>query len=154
MIFSYGADGSSNFVVFPLNKSNFPEEKDGHVTSIDERHGPNKDRQDHSHCHQVVFHQGYLYVNDLGTDTTNVYHYNDTTGEVRLNGERIKTQPGAGPRHLLFHPDKPLVFVCNELDSTVNVYRVDAANGKLEIQQTITTRRKEDEKSLYKTRSF
>jgi 6-phosphogluconolactonase len=145
--FSYGGTSSSNFVLLPINKSNFPEEKGAQITSIDGS-GPNKDRQDHSHCHQVVFHQDYLYVNDLGTDTINVYHYDKTNGEVRLNGDRIKTQPGAGPRHLLFHPDEPLVFVCNELDSTTNVYRIDATKGKLELQQTITTRRKEDEKRL------
>jgi 6-phosphogluconolactonase len=146
---NYGADGSSNFVLLPINKSNFPEEKGAQVTSID-GHGPNSDRQDHSHCHQVQFYQGYLYVIDLGTDTINVYHYNQTTGEVRLNGDRIKTRPGAGPRHLLFHPDKPLAFVSNELDSTTNVYRIDAAIGKFEHQQTISTRRPEDEKNSTK----
>jgi len=124
-----------------LNKSNLPEENNAQVTTID-GHGPNNDRQDHSHCHQVQFYQGYLYVIDLGTDTINVYHYNDTNGEVRLNHDRIHTRPGAGPRHLLFHPDKPLAFVCNELDSTTCVYRIDA---KLEHQQTITTRRTEDQ---------
>jgi 6-phosphogluconolactonase len=86
-------------------------------------------------------------VIDLGTDTINVYHYNETTGVVQLNRDRIKTQPGAGPRHLLFHPDKPLAFVSNELDSTTNVYRIDAAIGTFEHQQTINTRRPEDEKS-------
>jgi 6-phosphogluconolactonase len=96
----------------------------------------------------VQFYQNYLYVNDLGTDTVNVYQYNHTTGEVRLNGDRIQTVPGAGPRHLLFHPDKPLAFVANELDSTTNVYRVDAAAGKFELQQTIRTRREDAEKRM------
>jgi len=85
----------------------------------------------------------------LGTDTINVYRYNDTNGEIHLNGDRIETRPGAGPRHLLFHPDKPLAFVANELDSTTNVYRTDATIGKFELQQTITTRRSDVEKSLY-----
>ncbi len=151
MIFSYGEQDSSNFVLLPINNSNLPEEKGAHVTSID-GHGPNNDRQDHSHCHQVQFYQGYLYVIDLGTDTINVYHYNDTNGEVRLNHDRIKTPPGAGPRHLLFHPDKSLAFVSNELDSTTNVYRIDSANGTLDLQQTITTRRQDAEKSLYKNK--
>jgi 6-phosphogluconolactonase (cycloisomerase 2 family) len=99
----------------------------------------------------VQFYQGYLYVIDLGTDTINVYHYNDTNGEVRLHRDRIQTSPGAGPRHLLFHPDKPLAFVCNELASTINVYRIDAAIGQLELQETIPTRRPEDEKSESKS---
>jgi 6-phosphogluconolactonase len=142
---SYGGDGSSNFVLLPLNNSNLPEEKGAQMTSID-GHGPNPDRQDHSHCHQVQFHQGYLYVVDLGTDTINIYRYDQTNGEVHLNHDRVKTRPGAGPRHLLFHPTKPIAFVCNELDSTTDVYRADTAAGKLEHQQTITTRREEDSK--------
>jgi len=146
---NYGDHGSSNFVLLPLNKSNYPEEKGAEITSIDGR-GPNHNRQDHSHCHQVQFYQDYLYVIDLGTDTINIYHYNDTNGEVHLNRDRIKTRSGAGPRHIRFHPDKPLAFVCNELDSTINVYRIDATIGKLEYQQTITTRREEDEKNSNK----
>ena len=38
---------------------------------------------------------------------------------------------GAGPRHLAFHPTLPLVFVANELDSTVASLRFDAVRGAL-----------------------
>ena len=38
---------------------------------------------------------------------------------------------GAGPRHIAFHPTLPLVFVANELDSTVATLRFDAARGTL-----------------------
>jgi 6-phosphogluconolactonase len=38
---------------------------------------------------------------------------------------------GAGPRHLAFHPTLPLVFVANELDSTVVTLRFDALRGAL-----------------------
>ena len=131
MIFSYGAEGTSNFVVFPLNESNFPEEKGAQINQLMDDMVQILDRQDHSHCHHVVFYQGYLYVVDLGTDTINVYHFNDTNGEVSLIGDRIKTEPGAGPRHIIFHPNKPLAFVCNELDSTINVYRINASIGQL-----------------------
>lgn len=144
--FSY--DGPSNFALVPLNKSNLPEENGAQVTTI-EGNGPNKDRQAGSHCHQVQFYQGFLYVVDLGTDTISSYHFDDSNGQVRLNGERLKATPGAGPRHLLFHPDQPLAFVANELDSTTSVYRTDVAVGKLELLQTISTRRAEDEKSLF-----
>ncbi|CAF0973060.1 unnamed protein product [Rotaria sp. Silwood1] len=142
---NYGGNGSSNFVLLPLNKSNIPEENNAQIVSID-GHGPNHDRQSHSHCHQVKFYQNNLYVIDLGTDTINVYHYDDTNGQAHLHCDRIKTQPGAGPRHILFHPDKSLAFVTNELDSTTNVYQIDSMIGKFEHLQTITTRRKNDEK--------
>jgi 6-phosphogluconolactonase len=82
----------------------------------------------------------------LGTDTLSVYRFNEKNGEVNLVGERIKTEAGAGPRHIIFHPNKPLAFVCNELNSTTSVYRVNASLGQLEHLQTIKTRRQEDEK--------
>lgn len=81
----------------------------------------------------------------MGSDTLSVYRFNATNGEVSLVGNRIKTEPGAGPRHIIFHPDKPLAFVCNELNSTTNVYRVNSSSGELEYLQTIKTRRQEDE---------
>lgn len=143
--FSYGHQGTSNCVLFPLNDSNVPEEKDAKTFAID-GHGPNSDRQDHSHCHQVLFHQDYFYVVDLGTDTLSVYRFDDKTGDVTLIGDRIKTDAGAGPRHILFHQSKPLAFVCNELNSTTNVYQVDPNCGQLKHLQTIQTRRQEDEK--------
>jgi 6-phosphogluconolactonase len=40
-------------------------------------------------------------------------------------------RPGAGPRHIAFHPKLPLVFVANELDSTVATLRFDSERGTL-----------------------
>lgn len=147
--FSYGYKGTSNFVLFPLNDSGYPEEKGAQINSI-EGSGPHPDRQDHSYCHQVLFHKDYLYVVDLGTDTISTYRFNDTNGEVQLAGNRLRTAAGAGPRHIIFHPSKPFAFGCNELNSTANVYRVDAARGHLELVQTINTRQAEDEKGSIK----
>jgi 6-phosphogluconolactonase len=48
-------------------------------------------------------------------------------------------RPGAGPRHLTFHPSLPLVFVANELDSTVATLRFDSARGTLSPQSTSST---------------
>ena len=41
--------------------------------------------------------------------------------------------PGAGPRHLVFHPSAPAAFTVNELDSTVSLlgYQGDASSGEL-----------------------
>src|SRR5258707_15153108 len=47
--------------------------------------------------------------------------------------------PGAGPRHLAFPPTLPLVFVANELDSTVATLRFDATRGALSPQATVST---------------
>jgi 6-phosphogluconolactonase len=40
---------------------------------------------------------------------------------------QLKGEPGAGPRHLAFHPDGRHLFVTNELNSTVSVWRRGSA---------------------------
>jgi 6-phosphogluconolactonase (cycloisomerase 2 family) len=39
-------------------------------------------------------------------------------------------RPGAGPRHLKFHPTQPYAYVVNEIDSTVCSLAWDVASGK------------------------
>jgi 6-phosphogluconolactonase len=46
---------------------------------------------------------------------------------------------GAGPRHIAFHPTLPLVFVTNELDSTVATLRFDDERGTLSPLDTHST---------------
>jgi len=48
-------------------------------------------------------------------------------------------RPGAGPRHIAFHPTLPLVFVANELDSTVTTLRFDSGRGALSPVDTHST---------------
>jgi 6-phosphogluconolactonase len=51
----------------------------------------------------------------------------------------VAARSGAAPRHCVFHPRLPVLYVNNELDSTVTGYRFDEADGRLEALQTATT---------------
>ena len=51
----------------------------------------------------------------------------------------VTTREGAGPRHLAFHPGRPLVYVVNELDSTVTTYRLDPATAALTPLQRLSS---------------
>lgn len=83
--------------------------------------GPNEERQDAPHVHSITpFPDGrHLLVCDLGTDTFVVYE-KDTLEIIK----EVKAAPGAGPRMTLFHPKQPIVYVMNELDSTVSIYKI------------------------------
>src|SRR3989442_11592149 len=48
-------------------------------------------------------------------------------------------RPGAGPRHIAFHPTLPLVFVANEPDSPGATLRFDAERGALSPLDTRST---------------
>jgi 6-phosphogluconolactonase len=51
----------------------------------------------------------------------------------------IRTTPGSGPRHMVFHPNNRFAYVINELNSSITVYTYDPALGLLEANQTLST---------------
>ena len=65
--------------------------------------GPNADRQESSHPHQVILHpqRDELLVPDLGADKTWRFKKN-AQGTWEIAGH-VSYKPGDGPRHLAFH---------------------------------------------------
>jgi 6-phosphogluconolactonase len=93
------------------------------------------------HANQAAPHAHYILADpsnrfvlaaDLGADRVFVYRLDLTAKSLRhVDGGDGIMRPGAGPRHLDFHPTLPLVFVANELNSTVATLRFDADRGVL-----------------------
>jgi 6-phosphogluconolactonase len=127
----------SSVVVYPIDPSGVP----GPV-SVRFRHsgtGPNADRQEAPHPHSAVFSPDgrFLFTPDLGMDKIMVYALNAEGKEWAVH-DAVNLAPGAGPRHLKFHPSGKWVYVINELDSTIT--RFDYLQpGKLVKQESITT---------------
>lgn len=97
--------------------------------------GPHPSRQRGPHAHMVQFDASnrFLLGSDLGIDRVLVYRFDEATGSVTPNEPpSFAVTPGAGPRHFAFHPTEPLVFVINELSSTISVFEWDGANGHAE----------------------
>jgi 6-phosphogluconolactonase len=82
-------------------------------------------RQAGPHPHQICFDPvtGDLLVPDLGLDAIYGYRLRDDGTLTERRAARITGSPGAGPRHLAFHPGGQHLFVVNELDSTLVVWR-------------------------------
>jgi 6-phosphogluconolactonase len=104
--------------------------------------GPNVERQaaPHAHCILPDPSNRFALAADLGADRVFVYRL-DLGGNSlpHVEGGDAVMRPGAGPRHLAFHPTLPLVFVANELDSTVATLRFDAGRGALSLLDTQST---------------
>lgn len=85
--------------------------------------GPCSPRQDSAHAHCAEFSpDNLLYVTDLGTDE--ILCAKLSNGKLSLLPEpRPNCRAGSGPRHILFHPSKPFLFLICELDNTVVAYR-------------------------------
>jgi 6-phosphogluconolactonase len=79
-------------------------------------------------------------VADLGLDRVMIYRLDLERGALPPNDPPwTATAPGAGPRHIDFHPNGRHVFVINEIDSTLTAYDYDAARGTLGELQTVST---------------
>lgn len=79
-------------------------------------------RQQGPHAHSAWFNpddQGVIAV-DLGTNE--LWLSKLDTGQQKLvptEPDKIKMPPGAGPRHLVYHPNGKWIYVINELNSTI-----------------------------------
>ncbi|WP_433204360.1 lactonase family protein [Nocardia sp. CA-107356] len=88
------------------------------------------------HAHSIVtdLSNRYLFAAALGGDVILQYRFDAETGRLTPNQPpHVETAAGAGPRHLVFHPDGSLAYGTNELDGTVNTYRFESATGTLSL---------------------
>lgn len=127
------------------NVSVLPVMKDGNLgsaISVVQHQGssinPDRQKGPHAHCIVVDAFNRYAFAVDLGIDQIVAYRFDGRTGQLS-NHSSVATKPGAGPRHLTFHPNNKYAYVINELDSTMTSYTYDARRGKLTPQQTIST---------------
>jgi len=102
----------------------------------------NKKRQEapHAHCVTLDAANQFAFVCDLGLDKVMIYKLDPDKGSLVANTPAFAVvKPGAGPRHLAFHPFGRFAYVINELDSTVTAFEHDAVRGALKELQTLTT---------------
>lgn len=115
-------------------------EADGQLSLIDqdthEGKGPHENQASpHVHFADLTPYQ-YLITCDLGTDSLHTYEVSDQ-GKLTLL-HHYQTAPGAGPRHLVFHPHHKIAYLINELNATIDVLFYDGM-GEFEHFQTVST---------------
>lgn len=99
--------------------------------------GPNKARQQGPHVHSTNLSPDnkFLFVPDLGIDKVMVYSFNNKTGVLKPTSSAA-SEPGSGPRHFDFSPNKKFAYLMEEMSGTVVCYKVN--NGTLELNQRIS----------------
>lgn len=128
-----------NVALLPIGSGGAVEESIATVQH--EGKGPNEGRQASPHAHMVYPYpgssDGFLAV-DLGIDQ--IVHYQWSTAEQELKEvARTAISPGAGPRHLDFHPTAKQVYVLNELNHSVEVFEYENLTAAFERKQIIST---------------
>jgi len=116
----------------------------GDATDFVQHHGMsvNPKRQEGPHAHATVLDEAnqYAFVPDLGIDKIVIYKFDPHHGKLVPNDQPwVQVRAGAGPRHLVFHPDGGYAYLINELDSTLVAFSYDTENGTLKEIQTVST---------------
>ncbi|MEU9014876.1 lactonase family protein [Streptomyces sp. NPDC048479] len=120
---------SGSVAVHPIDASGALGARTALVTHSTPPPGPG---QEGPHAHQIVTSPdgGHVLAVDLGNDTVYSYRLDTSRGELaRVSYASLR--PGAGPRHLAFHPAGRFAYLANEVDNTVVVCAYDPATGRL-----------------------
>jgi 6-phosphogluconolactonase len=92
----------------------------------------------HPHSVNIDPENKFAFVCDKGSDRIITYRVERATGTLEFVSS-LATVPGAGPRHLAFHPSLPYFFTSNEINSTVSSYEFDPQTGAVAFVQEAST---------------
>jgi len=93
-----------------------------------------------AHCIIVSPDNRFAFAADLGLDQILGYRLDAGTAKLTPNQQPfVRTPPGAGPRHLTFHPNGKHLYAINELKNSVTVFDFLPESGMLIERQTIST---------------
>jgi 6-phosphogluconolactonase len=121
-----------------------PVRKDGGLDSarqVIEHEGSsvNEDRQQGPHVHATVLSPDdkYLFVPDLGIDKVMIYAFDAKAGRLTpATAPYEMTEPGTGPRHFDFHPNKKFAYLIEEMTGSISSYSY--SKGGLTLVQNIS----------------
>ena len=91
----------------------------------------NPKRQESPHVHMVQFSpdKKFVFATDLGKDKIYIYSYNRSSEtEILSLIDSVSVKPGSGPRHLTFNKSGSFVYLLQELDGTLTVYKNKKGN--------------------------
>ncbi|MFP6769428.1 MAG: lactonase family protein, partial [Planctomycetaceae bacterium] len=101
---------------------------------------PSRQKGPHAHCIVISPDNRFILSADLGLDRVVSYRLDADKSTITPSRQSfVRTPPGAGPRHLTFHPSGRWVYVINELANSVTLFDYDRSKGLLIERQTIST---------------
>jgi 6-phosphogluconolactonase len=127
--------------------ASFPVRADGSLGAAESFHqhqgssiNPARQEGPHAHCIVISPDNRFAYSADLGLDQVLSYRLDASHGKLSANRQPfVRTPPGAGPRHLTFHPKSRHIYVINELANSITMFDYDPETGFLIERQSIST---------------
>lgn len=102
--------------------------------------GPNEKRQEKPHAHYISLtpDERHVCAVDLGIDKIVAYDFNN--GILSKSDELTLTlNPGCGPRHMVFHPNKNFAYILTELSSEVIALKYSPSDNTFKVLQYISS---------------
>jgi 6-phosphogluconolactonase len=131
---------SGNYAVFPIGNAGRLGPQSAFVQDAGSSVNPDRQAGPHAHSIQASIDNRFVLVADLGLDKVMVYRFDPKVGSLTpASPPFARVKPGSGPRHIAFHPSGKLVYLVNEMASTVDVFAYDPTRGTLRMKQTIST---------------
>jgi 6-phosphogluconolactonase len=103
--------------------------------------GVDKERREGAHAHWIGTSPDnrFALAADLGLDEVLIYRFSAAKGTLTPNNPPYaKLNPGAGPRHVVFHPNGKFVYALGEMENSVTAFAYKASNGSLSPLQTVS----------------
>jgi 6-phosphogluconolactonase len=91
-----------------------------------------------AHWHGAGPNPAFSYVPDRGIDMVVIYALDTAAPSLARVGE-VASSPGAGPRHMAFHPNGRWAYVVGELMMKMIHMDLDLATGMLSVRQEYDT---------------
>lgn len=116
--------------VVRLDSDGIPE-----MTSDFFRYNPEPGKESHAHMITSDPQGEFVYVSDLGLDRILKYRFKSAAGKlIHEDNKDILVPSGSGPRHFFFSPDGKLLYLINELGSTIMVFETGALDKPVLLQ--------------------
>jgi 6-phosphogluconolactonase len=131
---------SGHMAIIPIHQDG----RLGEAVQVEHHDGTSADRSRQSgpHAHCVLFSPDnhFLLLADLGLDKIFIYKFDAVKGNVTANNPAFgSVAPGAGVRHLAFHPNGRVLYSINEMGKTITAFHWDGVKGTLDSFQSIST---------------
>jgi 6-phosphogluconolactonase (cycloisomerase 2 family) len=112
------------------------------VVTLSGECGPEPVEQSSPHPHDIPFDPSgqFVAVPDKALDRVFIFRLDTANGRfVPASPAWVASQPGAGPRHIAFHPERLWAYCINELNSTVTAFGYASDGDGLRAFQTISS---------------
>lgn len=131
--------GGGYVEVLSLKKDGSLDAQTAKVQHIGSSVDPVRQQKPYAHFIRTDATNKFALVADLGMDQVVVYKLDPAGKLVPNDPPFVKTPPGAGPRHLAFHPNGRWIYATAEMGNEVLSFNWDATKGALSLFQQSKT---------------